>query len=291
MSLSRRQILKIAGASILAPAVMTSQSRARAAAKTILFFTKSSGFEHSVIKREGVKLGHAERILSEIGAPKGYTVVCSKDGNMLNPDKIGQFDAFVFYTTGDLTKPGNDKNPPITEDGLKAFFDAIRGGKGFMGMHCATDTFGTHRGMDARDPYTRLVGGNFNGHGAQQVAEIIVSDPDFPGAGAFGSSFKINDEWYSQKFQPDDLHVIMYHKTEGMQGADYKRPNYPQTWARMEGDGRSFYTSMGHREDVWENKNYQGLLLGALSWITRQVDHDVRPNVLSVTPEYQTLDA
>ena len=32
------------------------------------------------------------------------------------------------------------------------------------------------------------------------------------------------------------------------------------TWARSFGKGRVFYTSMGHREDVWENPKYQGLL-------------------------------
>ena len=45
-----------------------------------------------------------------------------------------------------------------------------------------------------------------------------------------------------------------------MKGTTYERPNYPETWARMHGKGRVFYTSMGHREDVWENPMYQGLL-------------------------------
>jgi type 1 glutamine amidotransferase len=290
MPATRRHLLKTAAASFCVPAILTSKTRAANAPKTILFFTKSSGFEHSVVHREGSSLAHAERVLTDIATPKDYKIVCSKDGSLFNPDKIGDFDAFVFYTTGDLTKSGTDKQPPMTEDGLNAMLEAIRAGKGFMGMHCATDTFGTHRGRDASDPYTKLVGGNFNGHGAQQIADITVSDPKFPGAAAFGPSFKLNDEWYSQKFQPDDLHVIMYHNTKDMQGADYKRPNYPQTWARAEGKGRSFYTSMGHREDVWTNPKYQGLLLGALDWITGRAEADVTPNVKSVTPEYQTID-
>ena len=43
----------------------------------------------------------------------------------------------------------------------------------------------------------------------------------------------------------------------------------------MHDKGRVFYTSMGHREDVWENPKYQGLLLGALGWITGQTELDV----------------
>ena len=55
----------------------------------------------------------------------------------------------------------------------------------------------------------------------------------------------------------------------------------------MHGKGRVFYTSMGHREDVWENPKYQGLLLGALGWATGKVDFDVTPNVAKVTPRLQ----
>ena len=182
-----------------------------------------------------------------------------------------------------------DKEPPISADGLKAFFDAIESGKGFVGMHCASDTFGVHRKMGANDPYIKMIGGHFAGHGAQQVATIEVADPSFPGASGFGTgSFKINDEWYTQKYWADDLHVILVQKTEGMKGEEYQRPNFPETWARMQGKGRVFYTSMGHREDVWENPKYQGLLLGALGWATGKVDSDVTPNVQKVTPDYKT---
>ena len=115
-----------------------------------------------------------------------------------------------------------------------------------------------------------------------------MTDPDFPGAKGFGRSFKIMDEWYSPKNLADDLHVIIAHDTKGMRGWQYERPNFPQTWARMHGKGRVFYTSMGHREDVWENPLYQGLILGALGWATGKVDASVEPNISKVTPEYAT---
>ncbi len=95
--------------------------------KKVLFFTKSSGFQHSVITRKGDKLAHAETILTDIGKDHGYEVVASKDGRLFEPDQIGQWDVFVFETTGDLTKPGPaDKSPPISADGEKAFYDALR---------------------------------------------------------------------------------------------------------------------------------------------------------------------
>ena len=77
-----------------------------------------------------------------------------------------------------------------------------------------------------------------------------------------GRSFTITDEWYALKNFADDLHVILVQVTEGMKGHMYERPNFPITWARAYGKGRVFYTSMGHREDVWENPMYQALLAG-----------------------------
>jgi type 1 glutamine amidotransferase len=265
--------------------------------KKVLFFTKSSGFPHSVVTRKGGQPAHAERILTEIGKQHGFEVVASKDGGMFEPDKIGGWDAFVFETTGDLTTPGTDKTTPISPDGEKALYEAIRGGKGFIGMHCATDTFGHHgqRRKGAEDPYIQMIGGEFVTHGEQQEGEIAIVDPKFPGLaegfGRSGRSFRIKDEWYALKNMPEDLHVILVQVTEGMKGRMYQRPNYPITWARSHGKGRVFYTSMGHREDVWENPMYQGLLLGALGWATRRVDADLTPNIKDVTPEYNKLRA
>jgi type 1 glutamine amidotransferase len=294
--LNRRQWLLAAGAGWLgAGSINRLLAQPKGTAKKVLFFTKSSGFPHSVINRKGDKLGMAERILTEIGKDHGFEVVASKDGRLFEPDQIGQWDAFVFETTGDLTTPGTDKTPPISADGEKAFYDAIRGGKGFMGMHCATDTFGHHgkRNKGAADPYIQMIGGEFIVHGEQQLSRIDIVSPAFPGIakgfGASGQSFTIKDEWYALKNFADDLHVILVQGTEGMKGHMYERPNFPITWARAFGKGRVFYTSMGHREDVWENPMYQALLLGALGWSTGLVEASIEPNIRQVTPKYDEL--
>ena len=296
MTFDRRQMLLAAGAALFAPVGSLGRLAAAqekgGATKKVLFFTKSSGFQHSVIARKGDELSHAEKILTKIGKEHGFEVVATKDGRMFDPDKIGQWDAFAFETTGDLTTEGTDKQPPMSPEGEKAFLDAIQSGKGFVGMHCASDTFGHHRKRGADDPFIQMIGGEFAGHGTQQKSKIRVTSPDFPGAKACGTDlFEIEDEWYTQMNWADDLHVILAQVTEGMKtgGIDYlySRPDFPETWARMHGKGRVFYTSMGHREDVWANPMYQGLLLGALGWATGRVEADVAPNVSKVTPGYK----
>jgi type 1 glutamine amidotransferase len=291
MTLNRRRMLLATGAAMLGPGVLARVGAGTLAPKKVLFFTKSSGFEHSAIAEKDGKPSHAGKILEALGKEHGFEVVTSKDGGMFEPGKIEQWDAFVFYTTGNLLQPGTDKQPPMTEAGFEAFIDRVRSGKaGFVGVHSATDTMGDHRGLGDKDPYTQMIGGQFNGHGAQQEVELIVTDPKFPGAEGLKPKFRLTDEWYSQKYQPADLHIVVAHDTSTMEGDDYKRPNYGQTWARKFGDGRVYYNSMGHREDVWENPLYQGMLVGALMWATGQAEADVTPNGKDVAPEYQTTE-
>jgi type 1 glutamine amidotransferase len=293
MTLNRRQLLLAAGAATLGVRGLRAQDKGPT--KRVLFFTKSSGFQHSVITRKGEQASHAERILTDLGKERGFEVHCSKDGRLFDPDKIGQWDVFAFETTGDLTTAGpHNDGHPMSADGKKAFLDAIHSGKGFVGMHCASDTF--HSKGDEIDPYVRMIGGEFAGHGSQQDSTIRIVDSAFPGAREFGSdSFHLLDEWYTQKNWADDLHVILAQVTEGMKktGGDrmYDRPDFPETWLRNHGKGRVFYTSMGHREDVWSNPKYQGLLLGALKWATGQADADTSPNVEKATPGYKKTSA
>jgi uncharacterized protein len=289
MKLNRRQMLFAAGAAVFGAGSANRLLASQGPTKRVLFFTKSSGFQHSVVTRKGDALSHAERILTELGKQNGFEVVATKDGRLFDPDKIGQWDAFAFETTGVLTTVGDHKDgEPMSADGKKALLDAIYAGKGFIGMHCASDTFHTKDG--SVDPYIAMLGGEFTSHGAQQEVTITIADADFPGAKEFGtSSFKIRDEWYAQKNLADDLHVIYIQNTEELLGPMYRRPNYPQTWARMHGKGRVFYTSMGHREDVWENPKYQGLLVAGLGFVTGKIDGNIESNVSKVTPGYKEL--
>ncbi|HLX61944.1 MAG TPA: ThuA domain-containing protein [Planctomycetota bacterium] len=270
--------------------------------RKLLFFTKSSGFEHSSIKRKKgadgkEELSHAEKVVTDLGAKHNFDVTCTKDGTIFTAEKLAPFDAFLFYTTGDLTKPGTDKNPPMTPEGKAAFLDAIKNGKGFAGTHSASDTFhspGNENHSSARfkqdgdgvDPYVAMLGAEFIVHGAQQKAKMKVVDSKFPGMAEAKEGFEMMEEWYSLKNHAKNLHVLLVNETDGMKGNMYARPPFPATWAREHGKGRVFYTSMGHREEVWTNPVFQSIFLGGLSWAFGNVKADVPPNLDTVTPQY-----
>src|SRR4029434_8160367 len=79
--------------------------------RRILFFSKSSGFEHSVISYKNGQPAHAEKGLAEVGEKNGWEFTFTKDGTIFTSDGLKPFDAVFFYTTGDLATPGTDKQP------------------------------------------------------------------------------------------------------------------------------------------------------------------------------------
>ena len=181
----------------------------------------------------------------------------------LSPESLKNYDAVIFAnTTGDLPLP----NP-------QAFLDWIKAGHGFVGMHSASDTF------HGFPPYIEMIGGEFLTHGAQVEVDAINQDQECPACRHLPGSWKVYDEIYQFKnFDRTKVHGLLTldkhpnNKTPG---------DYPISWAKNYGKGRMFYTSLGHREDIWDantpasfqRKNsaevslaYQKHILGGIKW-------------------------
>ena len=279
---------------------------ASAAPLHVLYFTKSSGYEHSVIKRTDGKPSYSENVLAALGQKHDVNIdfTFSKDGSLFSPEYLAKFDVVMFFTSGDLLSEGTDKQPALTAAGKQALLDAVAGGKGFVALHAGTDTFHTGESGggnnpirfprfknygDASDPYIKLIGGEFIKHGPQQVAKATVADPKFPGFGDLGGVINVQEEWYTLKDFAANDHVLLVMQTEGMKGTDYVRPPYPLAWAREYGKGRVASNAMGHREDVWDSAAYQSMLVGMLKWAGGVVQADVTPTLDKVTPGHATL--
>jgi type 1 glutamine amidotransferase len=289
-AMDRRDMLRATGAAVLAASAFPLQWVAAAGKKKqkVLYFTRSAGFEHGAVKLNDGKPSISDRTLTELGKRHGFDVVCTKDGRVFDED-LDQYDAIAFYTSGDLTRPNKAKTPPMSPEGKEKLLRAIAAGKGFVGFHAATDSFHSRGPRDQNqtkiDPYIAMIGGEFIVHGAQQEAIIRAASPKFPGVKEFGEVQKLKEEWYTLKNFAKDLHVILIEDNEGMKDDCYQRPPFPMTWARMHKKGRVFYTSFGHRDDIWTNPRVQGIIVGGLAWAMGNVKVDVTPNIDKVTPK------
>ena len=239
---------------VLTLAVATAATQAQQPAKRVLYVTTSAGYRHDV-------LDLSKDVLSEIGARSGaFTVTSTEDLSIFTPEKLRAFAALVFFTTGEL---------PTTDGQKRAFLDFIRGGKGFVGVHSATDTF-YHW-----PEYLALIGGYFNDHPWHQTVTIDVADRSNPIVAFLGSSLSIADEIYQiSDFDYRHAHVLLQLDPRSVDPTlDTVRPRFygwPLAWTRSYGQGRVFYTALGHEPAVWRDPRYQQLLSNAILWVTRR---------------------
>lgn len=266
-------------AALLAGAVAIPE--AQAAPKKVLVVTITKGFRHSSIPT-------AEKVLAELGKNSEAFVVDyarvepadqqfkGADGKpdkekvdaaiksilakKMSPEALKNYDAVIFAnTTGDLPLPDRD-----------AFLAWLKSGKGFVGMHSAADTFHGFPG------YIDMLGAEFETHKAQVEVQPINQDQECPACKHLGTDWKVFDEIYIMKnFDPKKVHGLL---TLDKHPNDKTPGTFPLSWCKQYGQGRVFYTSLGHREDVWDptwpdRKNpkevaeaYQKHILEGIKW-------------------------
>jgi type 1 glutamine amidotransferase len=298
---SRREFLR--AATLTGVGLALSNRLLGASNKSVLVFTKSSGWEHDVVKRVGGQPSIVDEAVNALGAKHGFKVEVSKDGRIFDDKKLHSFAAVVFFTTGDLTTLGTDGKPPMSAKGKQTLLEAIQGGLGFVGIHAASDTFHTPPDTpdlsnryiahgEQQDPYLKMLGAEFIVHGREprlQDANVIVNDPTFPGLEGVKSPLSFNEEWYSLKDFTPDLHVILTVDTQGMKGECYQRAPYPVTWGRMQGKGRVFYTAMGDRPENWKNQFFLNVLGGGIRWAIGDASAQVEVNLKQAAPGYAEI--
>jgi hypothetical protein len=104
---------------------------------------------------------------------------------------------------------------------------------------------------------------------------IDVEDPSHPSVLHLDSQWVIQDEIYQfQNYSRDRIHVILSLNPKEHAKGSVPHGDYPVAWCREYGKGRVFYTSLGHRTDVWTNPVYQQHLLGGILSILRIPGHE-----------------
>lgn len=252
----------------------------------VLYLTKSSGFEHSAVKREGGSLSYSERVLTKLCEDNNWKIECTKDASKINPDNLKNYDVVIFYTTGDLTQPGTDGQPPMKPEDAKEFLNWVKNGGGFIGIHSANDSF--HSEGDKVSEYVEMLGGEFETHGQQFKGKVVVVDKGHPALGNFPEVWETMEEWYIMKnLNKEKMHVLalLDPGEERNKQKMYDRPSYPIIWCIEYGKGRVVYNGLGHREDVWDSKEFQELLRAHILWASGQGPTNAEPNYDKVVPK------
>ena len=187
-------------------------------------------------------------------------------------------------------------NLPLTEAQKASIVEFVRDGKALVGVHCASLTlydypeFGEVLGGYYRRSIvpTTAVG--------QKMGVLKVEDPSHPATKMLGGSWPVAEEFYQfgtavwdasrpteqisqvgrlhipMAFSRDRVHVLLSLDTDKTDIGDLgpeimKGGDYPQAWSRTFGKGRSFYTSLGHRDDIWStDATFRAHVTGGIRW-------------------------
>ena len=244
----------------------TAQTNTNAAPKRLLVVSVTKGYRHSSIAT-------GLTVVAELAEKSGRFTLdfAGTDAELaakMTPAALSNYDGVMFLsTTGNLPLP--DK---------AAFLDWIKAGGGFIGVHSATDTFHSRGGVV--DPYIDMIGGEFVSHIVTNV-DCINNDTNHPATRDLGATWALRDEIYSQKnFSRERVHMLLSLDKNPVTG----QPAFvPISWCKNYGNGKVFYTALGHFDEVWDDPVFQQHLLGGILWSLGLEPGDA-------TPQMQTRD-
>lgn len=228
----------------------------------VLLITETAGWHH-----ESIEVGVVA--INELSATHNFEVNCQQDTEKITLDELNGYDAVIFLsTTGKI----------FDESEKLAFQKFIQSGKGFVGIHAASDT------ETNWEWYTKLVGRTFQTHPRQQTAKLRIIDHNFPGLESFPNTLLWTDEWY--QFGPEKVSGLKYLITVDEKTYDpavvWKGSSkdakgnpidkiskgmgdfHPISWYHEFDGGRSFYTALGHIDNIYKNHWFLEHLYGGI---------------------------
>lgn len=218
-----------------------------------LLITKTRGWHHESIVA-------AVPAMQNLAARHHFGLDVFQDGTSLNSRMLEKYDVIIMVnTTGDI----------FNEEEQVAFEKFIKSGKGYVGIHAASDT------EYDWNWYTKLVGYMFKIHPQIQTAMLDVVDSDFPGLEFWPDRLMWTDEWYQfgDQLNPDLNFILTIDESSYDPKAQWgdnigngMGAFHPISWFHEYDGGRSFYTALGHMPEVYKEKAFLDHVFGGIYW-------------------------
>jgi len=182
----------------------------------------------------------------------GLDVMLAEDQAILAAPQLASYDVVVHgsgFSQRERQPDGSAKIVPyLSEAQESGLFSFVRSGKGFIGIHGT----GWWIGGEA----VQLVGGHANWHPPGLEFGVRIDDRAHPITRGV-DDFVVNDEIYMSAWDPR-IHVLAT--------ATWAERHHPMAWTHAYGQGRVFFTTLGHGPGTFENSAVQTLLANACRW-------------------------
>ena len=211
----------------------------------VFVLTATAGFRHDSIAT-------AVDVMRAIAPANNFIVTATDDARRLNAEELSEVDVVMFaLTSGEL---------PLTPEQRAALVLAIDDGKGFIGIHSATDT------LREWPDYGRMVGAYMIDHPWTQVGRVLVDDIAHDATG-IRDPFSIEEEFYVFGSTPPPGAQVLLWLDAASVGAT---GDLPLAWAHAFGTGRAYYNALGHFPSTWRDARFQRQLIAAIRWTARR---------------------
>jgi type 1 glutamine amidotransferase len=246
--------------------------------KLLIWAEVQTGFQHDDIN-------HAMAVIEELGRKSGaYISVLRTDSQLItkkpilgvgarytgrgvNTRNLSQYDAIFYLGSGEGTLTADQK-----ADLLSFVHDD---GKGFVAGHASTVGFYNW------PEFGQMIGGFMDTEYPIQPMPLIVADPKFPGANAFGNgAFSFSDQFpiLKEPYAKGKVHTIIRldpSKMTAEQKARRPDGDMPVVFALEYGKGRVYNSAFGHPDETWDDPRVQTMYLEAIKWAMRITDAPV----------------
>ncbi len=232
------------------------------APKRILYFTKWASYFHEILPYS------VERMQAWAQKDKGFVVDASDDCSLITPENLAKYDCLVFYTNREL---------PIAEPNRQAILDFVKNGKGFVAVHSGTGTFFEWL------PYQEMINAIFDGHPWTQKVRVTVERSDHPIMQGLPKSFEVYDEIYQHTNWSRSVTSVLASldvasvdlNAKGVKRAD---KDFGIAWAHRYGKGRVYVNVLGHTKDVWDDANFERMMVQGIHWALGEFPLDLPEN-------------
>lgn len=212
---------------------------------SILVITETEDYVHDSIK-SGINL------IKNIGDKNNFNVYHSDDSGVVTHNNLINIQSIIFLnTTGDIL---SDNEQSVMEN-------FIQDGKGFVGIHSAADT------EYDWEWYGNLVGAYFRSHPDVMSGNILTVNNKI--TDHLDPEWRIEDEWYNFDYTNSNINILLNLDESSYEGGDH--PDYhPITWYHEYDGGRSFYTGLGHTNEIYEDNRFISLLEKGILFVSKK---------------------
>lgn len=222
----------------------------------ILVFEKINGF------RDGPSVDAARNAFAAMAEQRGWTLRTTDRGGAMTDINLRNVDVVIW---------NNVSGDALTLTQRAAFRRFIESGGGFVGIHGSggDPTYFWDWYVDT------LIGARFIGHTMSpqfQEARVVLTGDSAIGVDV-GPAWTMTDEWYSFATNPRDTGATIVATLDersytpgASNGRDLRMGEHPIVWTRCIGNGRAFYSAIGHRPETYRDPHHVALLEEAIVW-------------------------